>query len=194
VRARRADALRNIKNVRVAAEDAFASDGVTVPVDEIARRAGVGVGTLYRHFPTKASLVEAVVVARSSKFLERAHELAEGPDAGSCLFALVQELVQLATDKKELSDELARAGIGQDKLRLPAKEELERVMGDLLRRAQDAGRVRRDLGTADLGRMIMGTCLAADHQGPQSTERLVAVMCDGLRAVNSPGLRAVAPA
>jgi AcrR family transcriptional regulator len=183
----RADARRNMEKVLVAAEEAFATDGVAVPVDEIARRAGVGVGTLYRHFPTKAALVQAVVMARLCQFLERAHELARAPDPGRSLLVLVQELVQLAADKKDLSDELARAGVGADELHLPAKEELERVMGDLLSRAQDAGSVRRDIGIEDLGSMIMGTCMAVDHQGHQSTERMVAVMCDGLRVVESPG-------
>jgi AcrR family transcriptional regulator len=194
VRAMRADARRNLEKVLVAAEEAFAIDGVTVPVDEIARRAGVGVGTLYRHFPTKASLVQAVVMARLCKFLERAYELAQAPDPGHSLFVLVQELVQLGADKKDLTDELARAGVGPEELHFPAKEELERVMGDLLSRAQDAGSVRRDIGIEDLASLIMGTCMAADHQGHQSTERLVGVMCDGLRTVNSPRLAVTAPA
>lgn len=181
-RARRADARRNQERVLAAAEEAFATYGMSVPVDEIARRAGLGVGTVYRHFPTKAALLEAVVRAHLTKFVERAKQLCQRPDATEALFTLVAELVQLAVDKKDLVEEMAQAGVAKEAIHATAKEELDGVISELWRRAQQEGSVRADLEPDDLGALISATCMAADHRGRAATVRLVGVMCDGLRA------------
>ncbi len=109
----RADARRNRAKVLVAAEEVFASEGLSVPIDEVARRAGVGVGTVYRHFPTKEALFEAIVIARLEALVERAEELCAADDPGTALFTFISELVDLAVKKKDLTDELARAGVEQ---------------------------------------------------------------------------------
>ncbi|HEX4865705.1 MAG TPA: helix-turn-helix domain-containing protein, partial [Acidimicrobiales bacterium] len=82
----RADARRNRELILAAADKAFAEEGLGVPVDEIARRAGVGAGTLYRHFPTKEALFEAVLVAHLDGITERARALAEREDPDEALF------------------------------------------------------------------------------------------------------------
>ena len=73
-----------------------------MPIDEVARRAGVGIGTVYRHFPTKEALFEAIVVARLESLIERAQELCTAADAGAALFAFVADLVTLAVEKKDI--------------------------------------------------------------------------------------------
>lgn len=151
-------------------------------MDDIASRAGVGVGTLYRHFPGgKAELVEAVVLDRLAKFVSRAEQLREGGDACVALFTMVRELARLAVQKKDLTEELARSGVCADELAVPARRQLEEILRGLWERAQADGKVRRDLDFSDLSSLIMATCVAADRQGQPSVDRLVGVVCDGLR-------------
>jgi len=179
----RADARRNRAKVLEAAEEVFASEGLSVPIDEVARRAGVGVGTVYRHFPTKEALFEAIVVARLEALIERAGELSTADDAGEALFTFISELVDLAVKKKDLTDELARAGVQSEDLVAGVKEQLEQSFEVLLRRAQAAGTVRPDINRSDVSALVMGTCMAANQHGcTGSTQRLVGVLCDGFRA------------
>jgi AcrR family transcriptional regulator len=179
----RADAVRNLAKILQAAEEVFAAEGLAVPIDEVARRAGVGIGTVYRHFPTKEALFEAIVVARLESLIDRAEELCAATDAGAALFAFVDDLVTLAVEKKDLHDELARAGVTSEQLGAPIKEKLTARVEVLLQRAQAAGAVRQDVNIVDLTTLLMGTCMAAGQQGrPECTGRLVAVICDGLRS------------
>ncbi len=179
----RADAVRNLAKILEAAEEVFAAEGLAVPIDEVARRAGVGIGTVYRHFPTKEALFEAIVVARLESLIDRAEELSAATDAGAALFAFVDDLVTLAVEKKDIHDELARAGVTSEQLGAPIKEKLTARVEVLLQRAQAAGAVRQDVNIVDLTTLLMGTCMAAGQQGrPECTARLVAVICDGLRS------------
>jgi AcrR family transcriptional regulator len=178
----RADARRNVERVLRAAEEVFARDGIGVPVDVIASRAGVGVGTLYRHFPTKEALFEAIVVARLEALIDKAGQLSTAADPGEALFAFVNEIATMATEKKDLMDELARAGIDSMALHAEAKAELENAFDVLLRRAQAAGAVRSDITTPEIGALLMGTCMAAGMRGlSESCGHLVKILCDGLR-------------
>ena len=179
----RADAVRNLAKILEAAEEVFAAEGLAVPIDEVARRAGVGIGTVYRHFPTKEALFEAIVVARLESLVDRAEELCDATDAGAALFAFVDDLVTLAVEKKDIHDELARAGVTSEQLGEPIKEKLTARVEVLLQRAQAAGAVRQDVTIVDITTLLMGTCMAAGQQGrPECTARLVAVICDGLRS------------
>jgi AcrR family transcriptional regulator len=181
-RAPRADAVRNLAKILDAAEAVFAAEGLAVPVDEVARRAGVGVGTIYRHFPTKEALFEAIVRARFEKLVDRAAELSVADDPGEALFTFVGELVQLAVEKKDLHDELLRAGVPEEQLHAGIKERMSAHVSVLLQRAQEANAARPDVNLVDLTTLLMGTCLAAGQQGcVDATARLVAVLCDGLR-------------
>jgi AcrR family transcriptional regulator len=187
VRPLRADARRNRAKVLEAAEEVFASEGLAVPVDEVARRAGVGVGTVYRHFPTKQALFEAIVVARIETLVERGEELCTAEDPGAALFTFISELVDLAVEKKDLSDELARAGVESERLLCGVKERLERCFDLLLERAQATGVVRPDINRTDVDALVMGTCMAANQHGcSESTQRLVGVLCDGFRVGAKP--------
>jgi AcrR family transcriptional regulator len=182
-RALRADARRNVERILQAAEEVFATQGLAVPIDVVAARAGVGIGTVYRHFPTKEALFEAIVVARLEGLVQRAQQLSTAGDPGDAVFTFVAEIAELATSKKDLSDELARAGIDSDHVHSTIKDELESAFTVLLQRAQAVGAVRQDVTTADVTALLMGTCMAADNRGDRaSTCRLVAILCDGLRA------------
>ena len=183
----RADARRNRAKLLEAAKEVFATEGLAVPIDQIARRAGVGVGTVYRHFPTKQALFEAVVLDHIEALVERGEELCTTEDPGAALFTFISELVDLAVKKKDLSDELARAGVESEQLLSGVKERLERCFEVLLERAQDSGAVRNDINGTDLTALVMGTCVAASQPGcSESTQRMVGVLCDGFRARAKP--------
>ena len=177
----RADARRNVDKVLRAAEEVFATEGLAVPIDEIARRAGVGVGTVYRHFPTKQALFQAVVMVRLEALVERARELSGAADPGAAMFTFVSELVDLAVKKRDLTDELVQEGL-DDEVHAVVKGQLQRAFDVLLQRAQKGGAVRDDICSADVTALLMGTCMVADrHAGTEATSRLVGVICDGLR-------------
>lgn len=187
----RADARRNRAQILRAAEAVFASKGPGAPIDEVAREAGLGVGTLYRHFPTKKALFEAIVTDRMQGLLEEARDRATSADPGSALFGFLARVFDQALATKALSSALASAGVDlANKRRSPIWEEL---WGDLvgsteklLVRAQRAGLVRPDVDVEDLIAMVGGTAHAMEQsEGACSAERILAVVCDGLRAAKA---------
>ena len=106
----RADALRNRARVLEAAESVFAAEGISVPVDVIAEKAGVGVGTLYRHFPTKEKLFEAILIDRLSAIAADARARMDAEDPGAAFFAFLQYLVEESALKRDLIQALLGAG------------------------------------------------------------------------------------
>jgi AcrR family transcriptional regulator len=130
----RADALRNREKVLMAAREAFAACGYGVPLDEIAARAGVGPGTVYRHFPSKEELFEAVVAARVQDLIDDARGRAATADPGRAFFGFLGKIRQEAAAKRDLPDVITIAGSMQ--------EDLHAALDVLLRRAQQAGAVR----------------------------------------------------
>jgi AcrR family transcriptional regulator len=166
-----------------AADAAFADEGLGVPVDDIARRAGVGAGTLYRHFPTKEALFEAVLVAHIDRLARYGQELATTDPPDEALFAFVGRLASEAASKRNLIDALSGAGLDVKATSSAAKAALEEVFQVLLARAQDAGLVRRDVQPADLMGLVMGACaLATRDRTDCSQSRMLAVVCAGLKA------------
>jgi AcrR family transcriptional regulator len=177
----RADARRNRERVLAAAQEAFAAEGLAVPLDEIARRAGVGAGTVYRHFPTKEALFEAAVLDRVERLVALAGTLAERTDPGDAFFEFLTRLLADATVKRDLSDAV---GTPSDTARLAGPAGQVRTAIDvLLTRAQQVGAVRADLRAGDVV-LILKCCFAA-VQTPgtdaEVTRRVFAVMLDGLR-------------
>jgi AcrR family transcriptional regulator len=178
----RADARRNRDLILAAADEAFADEGLGVPVDEIARRAGVGAGTLYRHFPTKEALFEAVLVAHMDRLACYGRGLASSDRPDEALFEFVRGLASEATSKRSLVEALSGAGYDIKATSLEAKTDLEEAFQNLLSRAQSAGLVRPDVQVADLMGLVMGTCaLAADERTDCSQSRMLAVVFAGLR-------------
>jgi methylphosphotriester-DNA--protein-cysteine methyltransferase len=122
-------------------------------------------------------------VARLQGLVLRAHQLCTSADPGAAVFTFVSEIAEMASTKKDLSDELARAGIDSEHVHSTIKDELESAFNVLLQRAQAAGAVRQDVTSAEVTALLMGTCMAADSRGDRgSTCRLVGILCDGLRA------------
>jgi AcrR family transcriptional regulator len=179
----RADARRNRLLVLAAAEEVFATAGVSVPIDEIARRAGVGAGTVYRHFPTKESLFEAIVVTRIGRLVDQARSLSTAADPGAAFFGFLTGMVVDGVAKRDLVDALAATGFDLHGATAELVQELRSAMAELLRRAQEAGAVRDDVAPSDLTALVTGISLAVRRQGGDAGlgTRLAAVMCDGLR-------------
>lgn len=179
----RSDSERNRRKVLQAAEAVFASQGLGASVDEIARQAGLGVGTVYRHFPTKEALYQAIVVNRMMELVQEADALATAEDPGAALFAVLSRIVEVAAQKRDLADALSRAGVDVKTASPDAFGEMQRAVGVLLGRAQAAGEIRTDIDLADLVGLVAGTCLAADHPGSDAgtSARMLGVVWDGLR-------------
>jgi AcrR family transcriptional regulator len=184
----RADARRNRQRILDAAASVFAVHGADVPVDVIAREAGVGPGTLYRHFPTKEALFEAVILERFAQLTAQAHALLDAPDPGSAFLGYIEALVVQAADRHDLVDALRQAGVDMQSVKSQVGSELRDAIDHLLRRAQAAGAVRTDIGIAELMALIGGLALSA-RTTPGDPARLAAVISDGLRT-NVPRRRA----
>jgi AcrR family transcriptional regulator len=177
-RPRRADAQRNRDKVLHAAREAFAESGYGVPLDEIAARAGVGPGTVYRHFPAKEALFQAVVTARVEDLIGDARARAGADDPGEAFFGFLARIGAEAAAKRDLPDAIAVAGSLQDRLNA--------AVDVLLRRAQEAGAVRADIGTPDLIMLLKGMLASlqdapAGAADPARRDRVLAVLADGLR-------------
>ena len=180
----RADARRNRDRLLEAARTAFAAEGLSVPLDEIARRAGVGPGTLYRHFPAKETLFEAVLHDRIQRLADEAHALRSAPDAGAALLGFIDRLIAEAALKRDLVDALASAGSDLNASLAETGAQLRSEIQHLLVRAQRDGTVRDDIDIADLMAITAGMLFALQRRpGDQADpRRAVAVLRDGLRA------------
>jgi AcrR family transcriptional regulator len=182
-RAQRADARKNRERLLVAAEEVFAEKGVSVPVDEVACRAGVGVGTLYRHFPTKEALIAAVLTTRLEELCAESRAASLAPDPGAALFAFAEKLGAEVAVKHDLADALAEAGIDVKAEMGDASQEMKANMEALIARAQESGAVRDDVGAEELFGLVVATCSAAKLQGLEESgrQRMIGVVFDGLR-------------
>jgi AcrR family transcriptional regulator len=180
----RADARRNRDRVLEAARAAFAAEGSNASLDEIARRAGVGAGTVYRHFATKEALFEAVVLDRIGELIEEAHARAEDPDPGRAFSSFVELLAREGALKRDLVETLGSDGIHLQIGEAPIVQALIDALGELLSRAQRAGAVRSDVSVNDVMALLTGAAYAICHSraDDEQTHRLLAIMYDGLRA------------
>lgn len=183
VRPMRADAVKNRGRILEAAEEVFAADGLSVPVDVVAERAGVGVGTLYRHFPTKEALFEAIVVTRLDALLGSADSAAADVDGGEAFFSFLHRFAMEASMKHDLVDALALAGVDIKSTCAAKFDELQAALQRLLDGALACGAVRGDVTTAEVLGLVVGVCHAAGQAGVAGTlDRMIEVVSDGLRA------------
>ncbi|GAA4639768.1 TetR/AcrR family transcriptional regulator [Actinoallomurus vinaceus] len=180
----RADALRNRARILEAAEAVFAAHGTSVSTEEVARQAGVGIGTVFRHFPTKEALLEAVFVARLDRLAAEADALMGAEDPGEAFFAFFTQVVGHAATKNAFTAALAEAGVDVRATTAETGGELKRALGALLRRAQDAGAVRHDIGLPEVLALLVGASGAAERVAGDAAvrERTLGVVLDGLRA------------
>ena len=179
--AMRADARRNREAILSAAGRAFAEEGLGVPVDEIARRAGVGAGTLYRHFPTKEALFEAILVEHMEQLADQARAGIDADEPGQALFEFMGRLAAEAGAKRSLIEALSGAGVDIKASASDTKAQLEEAFTRLLERAQAAGQVRPDVTISDLFGLVMGACALSGEGADCSQSRMLSVICAGLR-------------
>ena len=179
----RADARRNRLRVLAAAQEAFESEGIAVSVEAIARRAGVGVGTVYRHFPTKEALFQAIVVTSLEAFVEEAESLAHADDPGAALYGYLAKVIDQSETSMAIKDALGGTDFDADERAAETFDQLELAVGRLLARAQESGQARSDVTISEVFALIGGACRASSalRGDAVSPSRLVAVICDGLR-------------
>ncbi|MDH6135010.1 AcrR family transcriptional regulator [Kitasatospora sp. MAA4] len=183
----RADARRNRARLLEVAEAVFTARGTGVSTEEIAREAGVGVGTLFRHFPTKEALLEAVLLRRLERLAEAAEQLAATKAPGDAFFTFFALVVDQSPAKNVFADALSAAGVDVRQTTSEIGRTLHQAMAALLTEAQRANAVRADLGVPELTALLVGTCRMVEHLGSDSDarERTFAVIADGLRASGS---------
>jgi AcrR family transcriptional regulator len=182
---RRADAQRNHEKILEAAEEIFALDGVAVPIDIVAERAGVGIGTLYRHFPTKESLYEAIVLTRLNDLMCIADAAVHDSNAapGAAFDTFLREFARQASEKRDLFEALDQAGIDIKSIFAERLDALMSRVDTLRERAVESGDIRNDVETRDIVNLISGTCHAAGHSGvdDQEVQRLVSIVLAGIQ-------------
>lgn len=184
-RPKRADACRNYDKVLAAAREAFAEGGESTALEQIARRAGVGIGTLYRHFPSRQALVEALYVDEVADVCRSAAEL-RSAEPWEALDAWLVRLIAYIGAKKALAAELLNCLDHDAPLFKTSRAALYAAGEPLLQRAQEAGVVRPDVEIGDVIAMIIGIAKMPASGGPGQVDRITRVAIDGLRYTPSP--------
>ena len=182
----RADARRNRERLLAVAEEVFATKGTGASTEEIARQAGVGIGTVFRHFPTKEALLAAVFLGRFERLGEQARALSAEAEPGPAFFGFFTLVVDQASVKNSFADALEQAGVDVVGVTSGVSGQLGAALEELLRRAQAAGAVRGDLGVAELKALLVGASRAVEFAGdPETRARTLAVFLDGLRPASA---------
>jgi AcrR family transcriptional regulator len=186
----RADARRNRERLLAAARDAFAEQGPDAPLDGIAQRAGLGSGTLYRHFPTREALMRAVYWGEIESLCARGRELAASPSPVRALTTWLRFLIEV-TDRRGLAAALfARMPDAPTGFIAECHDAIRAAATPLLSRAQEAGAIRPDVAVPELLKLTHAIAWVTD--GPEQTDRLLSLLLDGLntdsarRAVDMP--------
>jgi AcrR family transcriptional regulator len=184
----RADALRNRERVLEAAKTVFSAGGPDASLEAVAREAGVGIGTLYRHFPTREALYEAVYRREVEQLSELAEELKGEAAPVEALRRWLRSNVEFVATKKGMATALALAAGPPSELTAFSFERLTKAIRMLLERAVAAGEIRADITPEDLLRTLVGMCMLHDQPGWQaSVVRMLDVLVDGLRAQSGAG-------
>jgi AcrR family transcriptional regulator len=178
-RPKRADARRNYEKVLTAAREAFAEGGESTALEEIARRAGVGIGTLYRHFPSRQALLEALYVDEVEEVCRSAAEL-EDAEPWEALSSWVERLIGYIATKQALAAELLAYVDRDAEVFKTSRAALWGAGEPLLTRAQEVGVVRPDIEIGEMIQMVIGIAKIPTAD-PQPTARMVRIALDGLR-------------
>jgi AcrR family transcriptional regulator len=187
MRSTRADARRNRERILEAARAAFAEQGPDAQIDDIARRAEVGVGTVYRHFPTKDALIGELIRLKLTALRDRARrKLAEGGDPGEAFRSFLREQAGVIAKDAALQHMLWAETKEAMVPVAPLYDEVNEAVGELIARAKEAGTIRADLEVDDVRTFMcgLGAIMAADARGvmPFDWRRQLEFMLDGLRA------------
>lgn len=175
----RADARQNHARLLAAASEAFAENGADAPLEDIARRAGVGIGTLYRHFPTRLDLQAAAFRNQVSVLCGQAENLLDEGPRGHAFLTWIKALAAYMTTKRGLSKALMEA-LGKDSEVMSScwaamRDTTERTLAE----AQQEGLIRSDVAPIDVMRLVHGVVSSTEH-APDQTTRLLSIMLDGL--------------
>lgn len=179
-RAERADSQRNRQNVLETADRLFAERGAAVSLNEIAAAAGVGAGTVYRHFPTKDALLATVLDQRLDQLGEFGERALAMPDPGVAFFSYLRFLTEQALANRAICEALAVRGDWQEPSRLSGRCVVDSPVSRLLARAQRAGVVRGDIDLDDVRALLTGCTAGIDD--PERARRLLEVLWDGFCA------------
>lgn len=177
----RADAQRNLKTLLEAARAVFATAGVDAPVRDIAEKAGVGIGTLYRHFPQRSDLIVAVFRNGVDCCADAAAALAQEYPPVEALTRWMQHYVDFIATKRGLAAALYSGNPAYDSLPAYFEQRLVPALQSLLDAAGAAGKIRRDVDPFDLLKAVAQLCNSAPGGDPEHTGRMVALLIDGLR-------------
>jgi AcrR family transcriptional regulator len=178
-RPKRADARRNYDSLIVAGREAFTEKDTSASLEEIARRAGVGIGTLYRHFPTRTDLIEAVYLEEVEALCQSAYELRDEP-AWDALVGWLHRFIGYVATKHALADELFAVADRDAEMFKACRGAFYGAGEPLLRRAQEDGAVRPDVSIDDVVQMVGGIA-KIQNADPATVERILSVALDGLR-------------
>ncbi len=176
----RADARRNYERLLAEAKIVFVEQGVDAALEEIARRAGVGIGTLYRHFPTRLALQEAVYHDQVMEMAQEAFDLAERLPPAEAIRTWMRSVAGYSRTKRGLMDALKSTLESDSELFAACHAKMREAAGVLLSRAQDAGDVRRELNGLELLRISHAISVAAERS-PETGELMLTIVMDGLR-------------
>jgi AcrR family transcriptional regulator len=177
----RADARRNYERLVTAAREVLTERGSEAAMEEIAKRADVGVGTLYRHFPRRIDLVEAVYREDVDGIVALASDVSERCEPWDALVAWLHGFLKYAEAKRTFLNELHEAFEKSPDLALTSRERIGGAVNQVLIRAQEAGVVRPDLDQQDLMQLVGGMCMARNASLEQN-ERLLALVLDGIKS------------
>jgi AcrR family transcriptional regulator len=188
VRRPRSDAVRNRERVLEAAKAVFSAGGPDASLEAVAKRAGVGIGTLYRHFPTREALFEAVYRHEVEQLGELAEALKSEAAPVDALRQWLRSIVEFVATKKGMTAALALAAHSSSELTAYSFDRLTKAVGALLGRAVAAGEIRADVGPEDVLRALVGMCYLHDQPGWQAgVLRLMDIFVDGLRIRSGEG-------
>jgi AcrR family transcriptional regulator len=179
-RSMRADARRNHDNLVVAARKVFADQGGGASMEAIAKQAGVGVGTLYRHFPKRIDIVEAVYRDDVEVLVGSAERGLTDLEPWAALEAWLRAYVDYGRSKRTFLNELHEAFEKNPELKPASRDRIWDACERVLRRAQEAGQARRDIDGADLMQLVSPMCMNGTLTADQG-DRLLAMVLDGLR-------------
>ncbi len=188
-KSKRADARRNYERLIVAAREVFAAQGGGASMEAVAKQAGVGVGTLYRHFPKRIDVVEAVYRTDVDDLVAAAETAAAELEPWPALVAWLEAFVRYALSKRTFLNELHEAFDKNPQLRVRSRERIDQAIDVVFGRAQRAGVARTDIDGADLMQLVGAMCTSATLDGGQA-ERLLAMILDGLVSREAPAAAA----
>lgn len=178
----RADARRNYESLLGAATEVFAEYGPDASLDEIARRAGVGNATLYRHFPGRHDLLVAVCIGEVEALCTRARRLSGTHPPGDALLAWLRSFVEHVTSKQGLAAALMTGRREDSEVISACNGAIAATAGVLLRDAQSAGTVRPDLGVEELLKLVNAVAMAGESDSGAEAGRMLELVLDGLRS------------